>query len=103
MTIRNHDNSEFLGIPNHDNSEFLGILNPDKSESLEIPNYNNHRLPQAKACLKPGMDDGERVADSDAHGTTAAREEARTTRRRHGDRELSDNRCLDRSSAESAS
>jgi hypothetical protein len=34
------------------------------------------------------MDDEVRVTTCDAHGTTAAREEARTTRRRHDDREV---------------
>ena len=50
MTIRNHDNSEFLGIPNHDNSEFLGIPNHDNSESREILNHG--KLPNHKQTQK---------------------------------------------------
>ena len=58
MTIRNHDNSEFLGIPNHDNSEFLGIPNHDNSESREIlnhgklPNHNRHRKLSSQGLLE---------------------------------------------------
>ena len=102
---RIHDNSESwqFGIMTIQNSlEFriMTIQNSLEFRIMTIQNLvrfwitancritNRHRNSQAKACLKPDMDDEVRVATCDAPGTTAAREEARTTRRRHDDREV---------------